>query len=260
MNLHKNILLCTLLALLLCCGQVQGQSDFTINYRIVTLDSTYAHHPDTAMQAYINEHKAQMDVVMGEVIGHCTRDLTYSMPQSPLSNLLTRMLYDIGDIYCMEQTGKAADLSLLNFGGIRAYMPKGDITVGTIYNILPFDNSIVIITLKGSELKKAFDRMTPTNCQPYSNAQIIYQNDHPAIIKINHRKLKPNKLYRLVTIDFIQTGGDKILEGIQYEDVIATHYLLRTAVMDYIRDMSRGAWGCTRVDVNSELDDRVIIK
>ena len=40
MNLHKNILLCTLLALLLCCGQVQGQSDFTINYRIVTLDST----------------------------------------------------------------------------------------------------------------------------------------------------------------------------------------------------------------------------
>ena len=260
MHLHKHLRLTILLGLIIGCGPLFAQPTYTMRYSVVTLDSTYAHHPDADMQAYINQHKAKLDSAMGQQIGFCLNPLSSYAPQSPLSNLLTDMLYDIGNHICMEQTGRPADMSLLNFGGIRTSMPAGKITVSTIFNILPFDNSIVIIVLKGSELRKMFESKTLTSCQPYSHAQVYYENNQPRMIKVNHRKLKDNKTYRLVTIDFIQTGGDKILEGVQYEEVIPTNYLLRDAIMDYIRDMSRGLRGCTKVDVNSKLDDRVIIK
>ena len=260
MHLHKSLRLALLLSLIIGCGLVQAQPAYTMQYSVVTLDSTYAHHPDANMQAYINQHKAKLDSAMDQQIGFCLNPLSSYAPQSPLSNLLTDILYDIGNHYCLEHTGRPADMSLLNFGGIRTSMPAGKITVGTIYNILPFDNTIVIILLKGSELRKMFESKTLTSCQPYSHAQVYYEDNKPKMIKVNHRKLNDNKLYRLVTIDFIQTGGDKILEGVQFEEVIPTNYLLRTAVMDYIRNNGRGAMCIYQSAVDSKTDKRVMVK
>lgn len=260
MYLHKHRILVFLLGLIIGCGPLLAQPTYTMHYSVVTLDSTYAHHPDADMQAYINQHKAKLDSAMGQPIGFCLNPLSSYAPQSPLSNLLTDILYDIGNHICMEQTGLPADMSLLNFGGIRTSMPAGKITVGTIYNILPFDNSIVIILLKGSELRKMFESKTLTSCQPYSHAQVYYEDNRPRMIKVNHRKLKDNKTYRLVTIDFIQTGGDKILEGVQYEEVIPTNYLLRDAVMDYIRDNGRGAMCIYQAVIDCKTDKRVMVK
>lgn len=259
--MHSKLLISKLIILLLAiyAPLLYAQPTYTLRYSSVTLDTTYAQHPDTNMQAYILLHKAKLDSAMNKVIGFCPQELQSFAPQSPLSNLLTDLLYDIGSHLCMEQTGRSADLSLLNFGGIRTHMPAGNITIETIYNILPFDNSIVIILLKGSELKKIFENKTLANCQPYSHAQVFYENSKPVSVKINHKKIKPNKLYRLVTIDFIQTGGDQILEGVKFEDVITTQYLLRTAIMDYIIDMQRGAMG-RKTSVISTLDNRVMIK
>lgn len=245
-----------ILAMMLNC-QAQSQTHF--KYQAVTLDSNYAHHPDSAMSAYLNYYKQQLDNAMNKVIGRCNKDLRNYQPQSELSNLLTDMLYNLGNHICNETTGKSADLSLLNFGGIRCDIPAGDITLGTLYSMLPFDNTIVIITVKGSELKKMFDRFTPTQCQPYANAQVIYENGKPSQINVNHKKLKPKKIYRLVTIDFIQIGGDKILEDVQFEEVFETHILLRDAMIDCFKDYQKNGFGQPGI-ITSKLDQRVIVK
>ena len=251
MHLHKSLRLALLLSLIIGCGLVQAQPAYTMQYSVVTLDSTYAHHPDANMQAYINQHKAKLDSAMDQQIGFCLNPLSSYAPQSPLSNLLTDILYDIGNHYCLEHTGRPADMSLLNFcGEVIDVLIQATLVVFTI----------IIILLKGSELRKMFESKTLTSCQPYSHAQVYYEDNKPRMIKVNHRKLNDNKLYRLVTIDFIQTGGDKILEGVQFEEVIPTNYLLRTAVMDYIRNNGRGAMCIYQSAVDSKTDKRVMVK
>lgn len=237
----------------------QGQAQTRFSYRVVTLDSNYAQHPDSAMSAYLNSYKRQLDEAMSGIIGRCDKDLRNYPPQSELSNLLTDMLYNLGNHICNETMGKSADMSLLNFGGIRCDVTSGDITLGTLYSMLPFDNTIVIITLKGRELQKMFNRFTDTQCQPYANAQVVYENHQPALVKVNHKKVKPNKSYRLVTIDFIQIGGDKILEGVQFENVIETHILLREAMIDCFKDYQKNGLGQSNM-ITGKLDRRVIIK
>lgn len=222
-----------------------------ISYRLVKMDSTYEKVTDSAVVNYLNVlrplYKAQMDVV----IGKCEKDLNTYAPQSELSNLLTDMLYQRGNEYSLKTAGIPADLSVLNFGGIRTSLFQGAIKIEHIFNISPFDNTMVIIELKGSELQKMFDKFSAKHNEPYANAQVTYQNDKVASVLVNGTKIDKEKTYRLVTIDFIATGGDNILTGVSLDNITYTGLVLRDLIIEYVK--AQGT-------VTSSLDERVIIK
>ena len=81
---------------------------------------------------------------------------TYSKSDGKLNtaigNLMADIVYEQGNLVFKKRTGKDIDAVILNHGGIRSIISKGNITTRTAFEVMPFENSIVVIALKGKQI------------------------------------------------------------------------------------------------------------
>ena len=221
---------------------------------MVRLDSTYDAKVDPKLAKYVVKKRAQMEKQMQVVIAHTDAELESFAPESPLSNFLTDILLNESSKYIKDTTFDNLDISMLNFGGIRTSMPAGNVTVGDMYRITPFENYLTFIVLKGSELKKALGRFNDQFNAPYSGATIVYKNNKPIKITVQGKPIDDNRLYKLVTLNFISDGGDKLLEDIQYEKIEYTTVTFREFLIAELKAMTaRGE------KVTGKKDGRVVV-
>ena len=207
-------------------------------YQMIRLDSTYDAKIDPKLAKYVDKKRHQMEKQMQVVIGHTNAELESYAPESPLSNFLTDILLNEASKYIKDTMFDNLDVSMLNFGGIRTSMPAGNVTVGNLYSISPFDNCLTFIALKGSELRKALNRFNDKFNAPYSGVVIQYKNNHPSEILIQGNPLDDNRIYKLVTLNFISDGGDHLLEGVQYEKVESINVTFRDFLITEIMAMN----------------------
>lgn len=194
---------------------------------MVRLDSTYDAKVDPKLAKYVEKKRQQMEKQMQVVVAHTDAELESYAPESPLSNFLTDILLRESPKYIKDTAFAKLDISMLNFGGIRTSMPAGNVTVGDLYRISPFENSLTYIVLKGSELRKALERFTDQFNAPYSGAVITYQGGKPVEILVQGKPIDDYRDYKLVTLNFIADGGDLLLEGLQYEKIECTMVTFR---------------------------------
>jgi len=207
------------------------------------------------MIAMIAPYKRINDKKMNVVIGYAAQTMSIERPQSLLSNFCTDAILQYAQ---QSKSLPFVDLAILNFGGIRVPLPQGDITLGKVYEILPFDNTLVIITLKGIELQKIFDNFTYTTNQACANVQIVYHNNKPEKILVGGQPIMPDSSYNIVTIDYIRNGGDNILpdvKQIKESQVIYTGIVMRDIIVNKIKLLKEQGR-----DVDAVLDNRVIVK
>lgn len=235
----KSLLFCIILSIA-AFGYAQNVSTpkFKYRYRMVRLDSTYDAKVDPKLAKYVAKKRAQMEKQMQVVIAHSDVELESFPPESPLSNFLTDILLNESSKYVKDTTFDNLDLSMLNFGGIRTSMPAGNVTVGDLFRISPFDNYLTFIVLKGSELKKALGRFDDKFNAPYSGATIVYKNNKPVKITVQGKPIEDNRLYKLITLNFISDGGDKLLEDIQYEKIEYTTMTFRDFLVTEMKAMT----------------------
>lgn len=235
----KSLLFCIILSIT-AFGYAQNVSTpkYKYQYRMVRLDSTYDAKVDPKLDKYVAKKRAQMEKQMQVVIAHTDAELESFAPESPLSNFLTDILLNESSKYVKDTTFDNLDLSMLNFGGIRTSMPAGNVTVGDMFRISPFDNYLTFIVLKGSELRKALSRFDNKFNAPYSGATIVYKNNKPVKITVQGKPIDDNRLYKLVTLNFISDGGDKLLEDIQYEKIEYTTMTFRDFLVTEMKAMT----------------------
>ena len=235
----KSLLFCIILSIT-GWGYAQNVSapKYKYQYRMVRLDSTYDAKVDPKLAKYVAKKRAQMEKQMQVVIAHTDTELESFAPESPLSNFLTDILLNESSKYVKDTTYDNLDLSMLNFGGIRTSMPAGNVTVGDMFRISPFDNYLTFIVLKGSELRKALGRFDNKFNAPYSGATIVYKNNKPVKITVQGKPIDDNRLYKLVTLNFISDGGDKLLEDIQYEKIEYTTITFRDFLVTEMKAMT----------------------
>jgi 2',3'-cyclic-nucleotide 2'-phosphodiesterase (5'-nucleotidase family) len=133
---------------------------------------------------------------------------------------------------------KSIDICLLNHGGIRNIIPKGDITARTAYEIMPFENTAVVIALKGAQvLEIANYIISEKKPHPLKGMTFtIDKNNQPTAILVNKIPLDINKIYYVATSDYLSFGNDNMLflkKGIQKFDL---DYKLRNIIIDYFKE------------------------
>lgn len=238
MNL-KSLSFCIILSIT-AFGYAQNVSapKYHYQYQMIRLDSTYDAKIDPKLAKYVDKKRHQMEKLMKVVIGHTDAELESFEPESPLSNLLTDLMLNEASNYTKDTMFDNLDMSMMNFGGIRTSMPAGNVTVGAIYAISPFDNYLTFIAIKGSELRKALSRFTDKFNAAYSGAVITYKNNRPTQILVQGNPIDDNRIYKLVTLDFVSEGGDHLLEGVQYETVGKTSTTLRDFFITELKAMN----------------------
>jgi len=229
--------------------------NIAFEYELKNVDGQPKNYDNQMLQKELQASKKKLEKKTGVVIGYCPEEMVSQRPQSPLSNFLTDILVEIANEYCQKHHKEVVDFSLLNFGGIRSNLKAGDITVGSIFEIAPFENKLVIVELKGSEVRKLFRRFKVKTCEPYSKqVSIAYAGEYFHKALINGQEIDNNKTYRMVTLDFILTGGDNILNGVEILNTHQTGIGIRDAYINHIKKMTAEGQ-----QVSSKLDNRMYI-
>lgn len=99
-------------------------------------------------------------------------------------------------------TDPTADFAITNAGGIRADLPQGDITLGTLVSILPFENTIVAANVKGAAI---IDALKSGRTPIYAG---IEKRGQDWLTKTSSEKIDNETTYRVLINSFMYAGGD----------------------------------------------------
>ncbi|UKN02098.1 5'-nucleotidase C-terminal domain-containing protein [Paracrocinitomix mangrovi] len=219
--------------LILSCG-TQKIADYKSNS--VEIDSTAA---ESDLDSMINPYRLSMEEEMNKVIGFAGNALEKFAPESPLGNFAADAAYEAGLEYGLKTTDIGSDklkksLCLLNFGGLRAPINKGSITVGNIYELMPFDNIVTLVQISGDKMKELCDYLYEHNGQPVSNATFDLKNDDYKVT-IGGEPYRFDEDVVIITSDYLASGGDHMdffKEPIKKWD---SGIFLRDVFIDYVK-------------------------
>ncbi len=156
---------------------------------------------------FLQPYKARVDSLMQPVIGQTAHYMYADIPESPLSNLLPDILMWAGKKY-----GETPDFAIYNIGGIRAALAEGDVTIGDIYAIAPFENKICFLTLSGKAVQQLFEEIASTKGQGVSREVKIKISKNVKLksATIKGEPIDPSRSYRIATIDYVAQGNDNM--------------------------------------------------
>jgi 2',3'-cyclic-nucleotide 2'-phosphodiesterase (5'-nucleotidase family) len=163
---------------------------------------------DVKVASMIEPYKLKLDETMNEVISYTPVEMVKGKPTSTLTNWFTDVLLESSQ----KLVSDPIDFAVQNYGGIRLpAIPKGDVTVGKVYELMPFDNVMYIMELKGSTVQQLFDKMAESGGWPVSkNVYFEIAYGKAKNIQIKGMPLDTNKIYNAAIPDYVANGGDNM--------------------------------------------------
>jgi 2',3'-cyclic-nucleotide 2'-phosphodiesterase (5'-nucleotidase family) len=195
------------------------------NYRI-----TPAIQRDSALQVLMAPYRDSVDRSMNQVIGTADKTLEKRQPEGTLGNFMADAMYISGK----QRYGIPIDAAFVNYGGIRIpQLAAGAVTRGKVFEMMPFDNLVVIQKMRGSVLQQFLDLTAEKGGWPVSGITMEIKNKKAVNIRIGGQPLDPNKTYTIINSDYVASGGDNasMLKEVPQQ---TNGYLMRDAIFDYI--------------------------
>jgi len=199
----------------------------------VTRDSLAS---DSAMAALVDRWGRNVEREALHPVGaSLVRVTKHRAGESPIGSLVADVMRSV--------TG--AEVGLQNNGGLRAELPEGPVTRGAIYEVIPFENSIVTMSLKGSEIRRVLEEALATE-RVIQVSGIRYRFDLgrrsgsrvTALLDAQSRPLDEERVYRLACNDYMAEGGDDLVTLTRGRSRIDTTISLREALEEDIRERS----------------------
>ena len=190
---------------------------------------------DTSISALIEPYKSVLENEMNEVLISSTAEAVKGQPESTLGNLIADITLAESNRILQSKNLPLADLCMLNNGGLRTSLPEGKITVGKIFELMPFENEMVVLTLSGEKALGLLSYIAKSNGQPLAGATLEIKDEKPENILIGGKALDATKTYRVVTSDYLAGGGDKMRffsAPIAYQ---VLNVKLRDGIINYMR-------------------------
>ena len=165
-----------------------------------------AHYDSTlkgSMLQVMNSYKIRLNQEVSRSIGVCAQFMTAKAPESLLSNFLADQLF----AKASELTPGGVDFSVINIGSIRAPLNSGTLTVGDLCKVMPFENELVILELKGSDVVSIFEGIARAGGEGVSNVQLEIRGKKIHRLLIGGNPPENSKLYRVATMDYLAEGN-----------------------------------------------------
>lgn len=162
---------------------------------------------DPSIEAMIKPFREQMAEEMDVVLGELTEELVKTRPNSNLGNWFTDILYEEANKMFFNEV----DFAIQNYGGLRvSSLPAGPVTVGKIYELMPFENTLVVLDMEGKVLHRLLNSIAEKNGWPISkNLSFRMEEGHAMDIMIKGEEFDLSKTYRVAMPDYIADGGDQ---------------------------------------------------
>lgn len=226
----KNILLGFLIicSLASCSKKVwQVTDDDTSYYRF---DDRLGEQEDATVESMIGPYRSKLDAEMNEVVGEFAHAMSKRLPESTLGNFVAELLKDQTEVII----GEKIDFAMQNHGGLRiSSIGAGPVTKGKLFELMPFDNMLVVITANGEIIKKLFNVVAHKGGWPMSDAiNLKIEGETVKELLINGEQVTDDKIYKFAINDYIANGGDNC-DFLQEGKVETLNITVRDAIIDY---------------------------
>ena len=151
-------------------------------------------------------YKIQLDAEMNKIIGYSAVALTKqsSLPESVLGNFFADAVFNQA-----KKIEPNIDFTVpTTKGGLRNDIAKGAIIVSNIFELMPFENELVLFTLKGEDALVFINYVAKTNGQPIAGLKMNINDGNSENIIINGKAFDVKQNYQVLTSDYIASGGD----------------------------------------------------
>ena len=232
-----------LLIIVSCKTVYQSQSLQHKSYRI-----TAAQAKDSASVQMLKPYTDKVNATMNEVVGVATESLDKTQPEGTLGNFMVDALFTMA----AEKYNTKVDAAVVNFGGIRlTQLPAGNVTTGKVFELMPFDNLLILQKLDGKTFQQFLDLTAEKGGWPLAGVTMQIKNKKAINVLIGGKPLDPNATYTLVNSDFIANGGDNA-DMLRKIPQITNGYLMRDAIFDYIKKLKGQG-----KNINATIENRV---
>lgn len=182
---------------------------------------------DEKLTNEIKPYKDSLDKKMNEVLGKSETDFIVARPSSNLMNW-------VADAVFVNQTRNVRLtqplICLLNTGGIRSSIGKGDVTLGDMYKIMPFENTLVWVELPITVIPEIEAYLIKSGGEPIANCKLINGK-----LEINGIRQNTTHFW-VLTSDYLMNGGDKMDFFNKKTKVNSTGKLLRDILIEELRN------------------------
>lgn len=176
------------------------------NYQLYRISNDSIVGSEPKIQHLILPYKQHLDSIMNEVLCENAVVMQKELPEGNLNNFFCDVLLD----YSRQHLTNDVDVCIYNYGGIRLpAISTGPITLGKVYELMPFENNLVRVKITGTELNELMQYIASLNGAPLAGIRYCIQDKKAVNIIINGVALDLNKTYSILTNDYIAKGGDK---------------------------------------------------
>ena len=183
----------------------------------------------------IAPYKEKLDNIMNQKISHTSVELNRSGDNSNLGALLSDYLLEGANDWAVKNKMPKVDAAILNIGGIRNNISEGDILVRNIFEVMPFENEMVIVKMKGEDIQGIFDYYEKhQKNNPVAQLNIIVKDGKLVEGLINGERPQIGKTYYIATSDYLAMGGDSMY-FFEKGETIKTDVILRNLFLEYFR-------------------------
>ncbi len=187
---------------------------------------------DSLVLSMIRPYQVELTTRMNRVIGQAESDFSNVRPNGSLGDFAADMLRRTAS----EHLGFSVDIGLTNWGGLRIPINKGPIRVGDIYSVMPFENTLVVLTFTGAQIRDIANELAATGGQPISGLRMRIVDGKATDVLVGTRAIKDDDTYTIVTSNFLADGGDgykALQKPVKRQDL---NILMRDAMIRYIND------------------------
>jgi 2',3'-cyclic-nucleotide 2'-phosphodiesterase (5'-nucleotidase family) len=188
---------------------------------------------DPQARNYIWPYKEKLDAKMKTVIGESVKELDKSgRGETALGNFVADMQKE----YAEEEFGYPIDISIINNGGLRNTLPQGNITLGNVFELSPFDNYLFVLALSAQDVEKLAQYAVEKKNLGINGMYIESENNELTHFTVDGKPVEKGKTYLLAVNDYLATGGDQMSFLMDLPRKEVSDILLRDLLIEKIKE------------------------
>lgn len=215
----------------------------------IEVTSQLDNKPNAAAQRIVAPYKHSVDSVMMPPLGLSRTAMSAGRPESLLGNWAADVMVETSTATGLER----ADFGLMNVGGLRNNMPEGIVRAGDVMLISPFQNYVVVLEMKGSDVEELFRNIAAVKGEAVSKEVRLEISQDGKLLNatIGGKPIDPQRTYRVATIDYLKEGNDKMYALKKHTRAHEIHLLAREAMAESI---------IKNQVIDSHIEGRIIVK
>jgi len=239
--------------LLIGCSSVQPVVDYPAESEQITpfspfYEITESLASDSLISAHLERYRDGYSEVMGVPVARVVESLKLGQPESSFGNLLS----DVIRFRAARELKNFVHIGLINNDSIKLNLNKGTLTLGELYEMMPYDNHLVILTLTGEQVITLANRIAELGGEPVSGLRMRISNNRAMGLLVNSETVQPDSLYFVATSNYLARGGGGLFPVlIEAKEKLEMSDLL-------IRDIYREYFNNLR-ELNPQIDYRIRI-